>query len=481
MKRNKLQYFEMNYDEPYCGEFCKYSIAYSSEDYIAGKIFYNTNAGFHCEKFLLEPGENVTFYSYIDGYTEGECAWDFYRVEFKSLNKENAAFTLIKVQKEQAEKWTETVFAGNETIRIGVNLKWGGALSVVQDLQSIDDLPNLLNVSSPLNMIYKSYKICSAYKPNYVSSKYMEEYFTEDTDSTFYYSGDTDSYYNGKFWPYNPVQIGDQYGHHAKLVDYKVEKNTIYVKSVPMDFARNNKPVMGYIESKYTVLDDHIRVDTRFIDTSVRHSAHMMQTWPEMHVLSYLDCFQYYDGKNPWSKERIISKRNPGELDENNMRKSVIQLESGNTECWCAWTADKDGFGIGIYSPKASLLTPWQENYNASYDEKADSFNAVKIERMFMVETLKHFNHSFLIAVGRAETIRDIFTAHYQDINVKLHDGSVNCGDDVYDDAADGGTSILLWGEEEKEYIEDADSKEWFDDTFGGGCRGAYFTYDGDN
>jgi hypothetical protein len=45
-----------------------------------------------------------------------------------------------------------------------------------------------------------------------------------------------------KDWPWNPVSAGDVYGNASKLLDKKNDGKTLYVKSVPMQWALKNVP-----------------------------------------------------------------------------------------------------------------------------------------------------------------------------------------------------------------------------------------------
>lgn len=81
---------EFSFKDTTHGWFNYYGITYSSDAYIKGEINYRCGAVNRSEEFFLEPGENKSFYSFINNMLKGTKANMIYSLSFTALDKENA-------------------------------------------------------------------------------------------------------------------------------------------------------------------------------------------------------------------------------------------------------------------------------------------------------------------------------------------------------------------------------------------------------
>ena len=64
-------------------------------------------------------------------------------------------------------------------------------------------------------------------------------------------------------WPWNPIGCGDAYGNRAKTLDHMNDGKSIYVKTLPMQFALNNVPCECTFETWIQLVGNAARVKNR--------------------------------------------------------------------------------------------------------------------------------------------------------------------------------------------------------------------------
>lgn len=126
-------------------------------------------------------------------------------------------------------------FVDNGTIRVGINLDIGGAITYVS---SSDSTENIINSHDWGRQVQMSF-----------------------------YAGPTPFVPNGKepnrtwrFLGWNPIQAGDCYGHGSKVIAYENDGQTLYVKCIPMQWPLNNEPGECTFETWIRLEDNAVRV-----------------------------------------------------------------------------------------------------------------------------------------------------------------------------------------------------------------------------
>lgn len=367
--------------------FNRYSINYSTESYIQGTIKYRSGWGTRSEVFYLEPGTNVTFASFIDGYLDSTEVSRVSELTFTPLHSSSGVTTLaissISTTYYNLPE-TQTVYLENEQYKIGVALFWGGGINYIEDkLDNDPEISNLLNHCDTGRLVQQSYYGTS--EPPYVCATY-----------------------SGTTWSYNPVQGGDQYNNKSKLIDFEITDTYIAVKSRPLDWAQNNLPTISYMENRYILENGLIRVDNRFIDFSGYNHPPAHQELPAFYTISHLDKFSFYDGSYPWRNDYLTEKKDlpfwGGNPD------CYFNVKEGNTETWCAWTNSTSDYGIGLYTPGVEILLAGRFNYNGSKDPANGATNYVAPLKTFKLPNFESFEYSYLIASGTTDVIRAKFT-----------------------------------------------------------------------
>ena len=108
-------------------------------------------------------------------------------------------------------------YVDNGTIRVGMNLDIGGAITYVAPSDAHENIINSHDWGRQIQLSF--------------------------------YSGPTPFVPNGKepsptwrFLGWNPIQAGDCYGHGSKVIAHENDGQTMYVKCIPMQWPLNNEP-----------------------------------------------------------------------------------------------------------------------------------------------------------------------------------------------------------------------------------------------
>lgn len=385
----------LEFPEPDSKSFNRYTLNYTADSCIAGTIHYDMFGSAKREDFFLESGTNVSFSSLIDGYLDSKTGSHVKKIVFEPCSESMAQLKINSIETVTYDVYKDsTVYIENDRFKVGCYLIWGGGLNYIEDKKDNDSsVTNMLNHCDTGRLVQQSYygSMEAPYSPGY---------------------------YNGSTWAYNPVQGGDQHGNKSKLVDFAVTSTAIYVKCRPLDWSKNNSPTLSYMENVYTLEKDHIKVDNRFIDFSgYNHGNAKHQELPAFYTISYLDTFTFYDGKNPWTNDSLTVKHNlPFWGNSATSSQCYFGMANENTETWCAWTSKDKGYGLGIYTPEASMLLAGRYSYDRSKDPASGSTNYVAPLITAKMRNYEPFQYSYYITAGTVSTIRTVFTKNHENL-----------------------------------------------------------------
>ncbi|MBO4325655.1 MAG: hypothetical protein J5950_00080 [Clostridia bacterium] len=379
--------------------FNRITFRYTSTKPLKLNIKYNVGGKAVDDRFYLEAGENMTFHGLILGYLNGDTADSIDSIAIDSL-KSSTDFSLLELSTSRVDVHNDkSYFIRNDRFKVGIRLNWGGGINYIEDLTAkVSGLTNLINSHDTGRLVQQSY-----------------------------YGGADASYtpgtFNGSTWPYNPVQGGDQYGNSSRLIDIEIGANYVYIKSQPQDWAQNNLITPSYMENRYTVEKDYIRVDNRFVDFSGYPHGQSNQELPAFYTVSYLDCFSWYNGVNSWTDESLAHRASLNFWGDQKYADSCrFHMKGDNTETWCAWTNRGDDFGIGLYVPNIDLFYAGRYKYNGSKDASNDATNYVAPLLTLKLPNYTALEYSYLITTGSLDNIRATFKANKDFVtNESLH------------------------------------------------------------
>ena len=372
--------------------FNRFVLGYTSTQPLYGKVTYTLGGKTVTDDFYLEAGTD-TFACVISQYLAGKMGTGIATMTFETCNDAKADFALCVLNTMEYPVYgtdSDTYYIENERYRLGIRLGWGGGINYIEDRTSgINRLKNLVNQADTGRLIQQSYygvQENAEYKPGY---------------------------YNGSKWAYNPVQGGDVHQNHSRIIDIVVSNGSVYVKSQPQDWSKDNAITPSYMENTYTVYEDHIQVDNRFVDFSGWTHRYAHQELPAFYTVSYLSRFTLYNGTKPWTGDTLSYRDDLGFWgDSTYYNDCTFLIKNSNTETWCAWTNPGDDFGIGLYVPNVDSLLAGRHAFNNSKESKNGACNYVAPVNTIMLTSFEALEYSYLIATGSVEEIRATFTAH---------------------------------------------------------------------
>ena len=345
------------------------------------------------EEFFIEPSsKTVEFKQFLDAFRDnGVGLFDKHLISItlKNLDSHTAEvhFSDVSVTDREVPAFEKEIYIEKDNLKVGADLAMGGTLSYLEKTSweglTIDEVIDYNNniyigvnakenadveLSSSVNLI----NICDAgreFQQSYyadIGGSMEEATGANCYDRRWSYTATREGYY----WPYNPVQGGDEVCNLSQIIDYEVSDNSIYVKVRAMDWGNGSarpehkgddyeevkfgRTTKSYMENWYTIKDGMLYVDNRFIDwngfTDMENIPLHTLEIPAAYVVHPLSTYVCYTGNDPWNLEDTSYDKQPkllGWWDEN------AHINRHHPEDWFAWVNDEE-FGVGVYVPGAA-------------------------------------------------------------------------------------------------------------------------------
>ena len=368
--------------------FNRYHLGYVSTQPLYGKITYTLDGVSVTEDFYLEAGTN-TFSCVIQPYLDGKLGARIASMQLETCNDLPADFALCALQTEEIPLYLtgrkQVYYLENDRFKLGIRLNWGGGINYLEDKQDGHmKLKNLINEYDPGRMVQQSY----------YSDPQTDEY--------------TPGYYNETLWCYNPVQGGDVKGGTSRIIDVVVTESSVYIKSQPCDWSAGVEISPAYMENTYTLYDDRVQVDNRFVDFSGWEHTVRSQELPAFYTVSYLGTFSFYNGTKPWTGDTLSYR---DDLDFwGGPNRDTFDLKKSNTETWCAWTNTEIDYGIGLFVPNIDTHLAGRFLYDGTAVAKNNPCNYVAPLKNLKLVSFEALEYSYLLTTGSLQEIRDVFT-----------------------------------------------------------------------
>lgn len=367
-------------------EFNRFTMHYSSDQPLQIFVTYGDAKE---EYFYLEAGTK-DFSALISTFMDKEYYHDITDIRVESCVDGAASFSLTSLTTEQREAPEETtVYVENGRYKLGVALHMGGGINYLEDKKDGDlRLASLINQHDAGRLLQQSY------------------YGVMENDE--YKPGN----YNGTPWCYNPVQGGNVKGDKSRIIDFVVSDNKIYVKAQPTDWGAGISITPSYMENTYTLYEDRVQVDNRFVDFSGWKHRYASQELPAFYTVSYLQCFSLYNGTKPWTGDTLSYRDDLDFWGSSAYHGDCsFSLRESNTETWCAWTNKRGTFGIGLYVPNVdSFLAGRFIKDDISKSAMDNPCCYVAPLKTIILTAFEPLEYSYLVATGSLEDIRKTFT-----------------------------------------------------------------------
>lgn len=386
--------------------FNYYGIKYTSEAYYKGTLTYSDGLKEISEDFFLEPSENGEFFSFIDGFLDGKKANAICDIQFQCLSDKDSELVFYGISIFNRDIPENEVFIESTGHKLGIDLHWGGALSYLESIgENVEAVfvDERIKVDSNASQRYNAEAVSknvNLINRNDTGRLVQQSYYgTLDYDFGVYMDND---------WRYNPVQGGNQFNDASKIVDLRINDNSVYVKCRPLDWAKEKEFITpSYMEATYSFEGDLVHASCRFVDFSGYPSAASTQEIPAFYCIEPLNRYVYYGGDKPWSEEPLTIRDD-----------LIFWPDAGypnfiSKEHWSAFTGEfDDSFGIGVYVPEetAFLSGVYEKGKTTNEDPSKDgptSYIAVVKDREF--KSFEPFSYDYYLATGTAEEIRADF------------------------------------------------------------------------
>ena len=401
---------EVIIDDFNCGWFNYYGISYSSDSYIKGIITYRAGVTEKSEEFFLEPALNSEFHSFIDNCLDKTKANALVSIKLIPLDSEKAKVKINGVSVFNREIPEREVYISNENYKIGVDLLWGGALSYMEDLNS-----NVQAVESDGRIkvdsdAAKRYSTDSVNNNVNLLNRYDPGRLVQQS---YYGTFNCDEYEGGVFmdnvWNYNPVQGGNQYGDSSKIVDLRIDDNSIYVKCRPLDWAKEKEHITpSYMEASYQIEGNLVHASCRFVDYSGYPEYYTTQEIPAFYCVEPFNRYVYYSGDKPWTNDTLTVEP---EL--------IFWPDAGypnfnSTENWSAFIGEfDDSFGIGLYVPGETqfLSGVYEREKTTNTDPSKDvATSYIALVKYMDFRSYSPIEYEYYLSSGNTDEIRTAFS-----------------------------------------------------------------------
>lgn len=204
-------------------------------------------------------------------------------------------------------------------------------------------------------------------------------------------------------WPWNPIQVGDAFRNRAEILDYSKNKDTLYVKCIPMQWDMNNRPAEAEME-QWTVLQGNVlkvsnRLTCHRTDKIYGDSIFRDQELPAVYPISALKNLYTYQGDSPFTNAPVK------ELDVVNLSSGFWGIYENVSESWMAFVDDKN-WGIGIYNPKCVKFLAGLSGI-AEKEAVDGSTSYIAPVRKEILYKNCIYEYDYFIIIGTIEEIRD--------------------------------------------------------------------------
>jgi hypothetical protein len=212
------------------------------------------------------------------------------------------------------------VYIQNGDIKLGVNLELGGAITYLSVAESDENMINNYDWGRQIQMSF--YSGPKPYIPE--SGQQPHERWA--------------------FLGWNPIQSGDVGGYKSKVTDYFHGEDSIYIKSIPMQWPLANVPGECFFESCIKIEGKIIKVNNRLVNNrkdKTQYTARS-QEMPAVYVNAPYHRLITYKGDKPFQNDKI------SEIPQNSETEPKWSYWQA-TENWVAHLNDDD-FGLGIFT-----------------------------------------------------------------------------------------------------------------------------------
>lgn len=204
-------------------------------------------------------------------------------------------------------------------------------------------------------------------------------------------------------WCWNPIQVGDEFKNRAKILDYKQNGDTLYVKCIPMQWDMNNKPAEAEMEQQTVlfgnVLKVHCKLTCYRTDTIYGEGNLVSQELPAVYPISALSNLYSYLGNEPFTND-TLSKPVVKFLQD-----SFWGRYNGITEHWMAFV-DSTSWGMGVYNSRCNDFLAGMSGKPGG-ETKDGSTSYIAPVRNEVLNKNSVYEYDYYVIIGTVDEIRE--------------------------------------------------------------------------
>ncbi len=289
----------------------------------------------------------------------------------------------LTVEYVSAEEFHGMSFVDNGTIRVGINLDLGGAITHVSPSNSKENIINSYDWGRQVQMSF--------------------------------YSGPTPFVPNGKqpnstwrFLGWNPIQSGDCFGNRSRVIEHENDGKSLYVKCIPMQWPLNNEPGECTFETWIRLEANTVHVKSQINNARSDTTQYPArgQELPAVYTNGNYYRLFTYAGTAPFAGEdlrQITKVWRSGAPD---------QVEGGPwdhwyaTENWAALVRDDD-FGLGVWSPGTCTFVggfAGEPGQGGPQDAPTGYIAPIRSE---ILDHNIQYTYDYVLIVGKLDAIRE--------------------------------------------------------------------------
>lgn len=203
-------------------------------------------------------------------------------------------------------------------------------------------------------------------------------------------------------WPWNPIQVGDAYGHSSEVLEARVQDGVAYVKTAPLLWDMNNEPAEATMEQWVRLEGNSVHVRCRFQSNRTDErwtESGRDQELPAVYLIADLNNLLAYTGDAPWTNGPLTRMEN--------------DFGAGGFP-WARWQSperwgaavDDAGWGVGVYNPICTSFLGGYVTMDAGggeLDANTAYISPVSRENLKKTST---FEYEYWLIVGTTEEIR---------------------------------------------------------------------------
>lgn len=353
---------------------------------------------FVSQAFFIEPGRQKNGFFINDKQLHGKTVM-FVKCVFYNLENKSGRFEIKSIDFSERETFQSAVLR-NGNIYAGFSSEFGGVVSF------------LTSERYKISESMQDGSVCIRFRPESVTEAQNNANLLNIYDNgrfpqqTYYGTGNPPyqpAIYKETPWVFNPVQGGDSYGNRSPIVDFSVSPDSVWFRLMPLDWAKNGILCDCYMESRYSLVDNCLRVSNRVVDFSMLNCGMecrpIEQECPSLNIISSLD--KYFVSVGDTSVDEI------GQLKFWAEEEKVIQQRFLVKKQWSCML-NKDGYGIGLFTPHTKLHLAGKykvEKDNTIPSAKAESVNHIAGVCKFALESLKPIEYEYYIGVGSRDEL----------------------------------------------------------------------------